>query len=162
MSYRSTNIIIQNSTPQALIVSGFGVLRGTWNDDQSPVNSQEILSDQAVSWQCTSDEVGSGTQGFARLNTTYGYIHLGWNRPWVGRLSVTTHFEAAILEKHFRIVPICDEESPMNPVIVFMIQNVHQPKNKTIETQPHVQQFLIESLPVETVEGRTVKVSSKR
>lgn len=104
--YRSVRVVFQNSTNESLTVQGVATLRGQWTDKLTPRQGDELAEQSAATWMSESTQLGSGTSGFVRLGSVYGFTRVSWSLPWVGEFE----FQVECPEGHRAEVQIDDRQ----------------------------------------------------
>jgi len=77
-------VVVQNDTDDELRVDGAVVLRGDWDEVQTPQHDQRVPARSSVAWATRSSKLGAGTSGYLRLASPRGFVTLRWELPWTG------------------------------------------------------------------------------
>jgi len=117
--YRSTRVVVQNSTRALWTLDAAETLCGEWANRSSPYQDMpEIAPQSSAALVNTSSELLVGAEGFVRFSSVHGQCHIHWSRPWVGPFEIRADASDPALAVGIEI----NEDNPAFPVALVVVR----------------------------------------
>lgn len=75
---RRVEVVLQNNTNELLTIEGFSTLQGQFRPEYAPKRGAVVEKQGSAKWACESMGDHEGAQGYVRLGSTKGYVHITW------------------------------------------------------------------------------------